>query len=254
MAVAHDNVSESHTGTSGVASVASFTWDHVPTGSPRSVLVCTVALGANPVTSVTYGGVAMTAVPYTAYDSDTEPFFLQCWFLDNCGTGTQAVVVNRTNNAVVTYAVCVTQTAASATEVYNAGVQTRAASGAQQSAASASGTGVASAWQTLTGVTDGSPGTNSMRYMFVGSGASSVPTAGTNVLSLSAPGYIDFGNYVFQSFYETTASQGAKDLSVGVAISDDLAVIGLAVRETPAVVEDVTIDTAERLYRQILVQ
>ena len=254
MAVAHDNVSESHTGTSGVASVASFTWDHVPTGSPRSVLVCTVALGANPVTSVTYGGVAMTAVPYTAYDSDTEPFFLQCWFLDNCGTGTQAVVVNRTNNAVVTYAVCVTQTAASATEVYNAGVQTRAASGAQQSAASASGTGVASAWQTLTGVTDGSPGTNSMRYMFVGSGASSVPTAGTNVSSLSTPGYIDFGNYVFQSFYETTASQGAKDLSVGVAISDDLAVIGLAVRETPAVVEDVTIDTAERLYRQILVQ
>ena len=234
MAVAHDAVSESHTGTTGVASVASFTWNHVPTGTPRSALVCTVALGANPVTGVTYDSVAMTAMPYTAYDSDTEPFYLQVWFLDNVGSGTKAVVVNRTNNTVVTYAVCVTQTASKACEVYNAGVKTIAASGTQQSAASASGTGVASSWATLTGVTDGSPGTNSMRYMFVGSGASSVPTAGTNVSSLSASGYIDFGNYVFQSFYETAASQGAKDLSVGVAISDDLAVIGLAVRETPA--------------------
>jgi len=233
MAVAHDAVSESHTGTTGVASVASFTWNHVPTGTPRSALVCTVALGANPVTGVTYDSVAMTAMPYTAYDSDTEPFYLQVWFLDNVGSGTKAVVVNRTNNTVVTYAVCVTQTASKACEVYNAGVKTIAASGTQQSAASASGTGVASSWATLTGVTDGSPGTNSMRYMFVGSGASSVPTAGTNASSLGASGYIDFGNYVFQSFYETAASQGAKDLSVGVAISDDLAVIGLAVRETP---------------------
>ena len=82
MAVAHDAVSESHTGTTGVASVASFTWDHVPTGAPRSALVFTLAIGANPVTSVTYGGVSMTAVPYTAYDSDTEPGFVQAWFLE----------------------------------------------------------------------------------------------------------------------------------------------------------------------------
>jgi len=65
MAVAHDAVRESHTGTTGVASVASFTWNHVPTGTPRSALVFTFAIGANPATGVTYGGVAMTAVPYT---------------------------------------------------------------------------------------------------------------------------------------------------------------------------------------------
>ena len=229
MSVAHDAVSESHTGTTGVASVASFTWDHVPTGTPRSALVFTLAIGANPVTSVTYGGTSMTAVPYTAYDSDTEPGFVQAWFLDNCGTGTKAVVVNRTNNAVVTYATCMTQTAASACEVYLAGVKTVAGSGSQQTAASSSGTGVATAYAAMT-LDDGSPGTNSIRYLAIHNGGSSVATASTNVTSNGTSASIDFGLYTFATYRETTPSQGAKSLTVGT-IADDLAVIGLAVRE-----------------------
>ena len=228
MSVAHDNVSESHTGTTGVASVASFTWDHVPTGTPRSALVFTLAIGANPVTSVTYGGTSMTAVPYTAYDSDTEPGFVQAWFLDNCGTGTKAVVVNRTNNAVVTYATCMTQTAASACEVYLAGVKTVAGSGSQQTAASSSGTGTGT-YAAMT-LDDGSPGTNSIRYLAVHNGGSSVPAASTNVTSNGTSASIDFGQYTFSTYRETTPSQGAKSLTIGT-ISDDLAVIGLAVRE-----------------------
>jgi len=232
MAAAHDNVSESHTSTSGVASVASFTWDHVPTGTPRSALVFTLAIGANPVTGVTYGGTSMTAVPYTAYDSDTEPGFVQAWFLDNCGTGTKAVVVNRTNNAVVTYATCMTQTAASATEVYLAGVKTIAAAGAEQTAASSSNTGVSSSWASMA-LDDGSPGTNSIRYLAVYSGASSVSAASTNTTTNGTSASIDFGNYVFFTLRETTPSQGSKTLTLATAISDDLAAIGLAVRETP---------------------
>lgn len=233
MAVAHDAISESHTGTAGVASVASFTWNHTPTGTPRSALVFTLAIGANPVTSVTYGGTNMSAVPYTAYDSDTEPGFVQAWFLDNVASGTQAVVVNRTNNAVVTYAVCMTQTAASACQVYSAGVKTIAAAGTEQTAASSSGTGTSSSWSSMT-LDDGSPGTNSQRYMAVYSGAASVSTASTNTTSQSTGAAIDFGNYVFATYRETTPSQGAKALNITTAISDDLAVIGLAVRETPA--------------------
>ena len=230
MSVAHDNVSESHTGTTGAASVASFTWNHVPTGTPRSALVFTLAIGANPVTGVTYGGTSMTAVPYTAYDSDTEPGFVQAWFLDNVASGTQAVVVNRTNNAVVTYATCMTQTAASACEVYDAGVKTIAAAGTEQTAASSSATGVSSSWSSMT-LDDGSPGTNSQRYLAVHSGASSVSAASTNTTTNGTNASIDFGLYVFFTMRETTPSQGAKALTIATAISDDLAVIGLAVRE-----------------------
>lgn len=233
MAVAHDAVSESHTGTTGVSGVTSFTWNHAPTGSPRSALVFTYAVGANPVTSVTYGTVSMNAVPYTAYDSDTEPGFVQAWFLDNCGTGTKAVVVNRTSNAVVTYAVCMTQTAASACEVYTAGVKTRSGSGAEQTAASSSNTGTATSWASMS-VTDGSPGTNSVRYLAVHNGSSSVSAASTNTTSLGTNASIDFGLYTFATYRDTTPSQGAVTLTIATAISDDLAVIGLAVRETPS--------------------
>jgi hypothetical protein len=232
MAVAHDAVSESHTGTAGVANVTSFTWNHVPTGSPRSALVFTLAIGANPVTGVTYGGVAMTAVPYTAYDSDTEPGFVQAWFLDNVAAGTQAVVVSRTSNAVVTYATCMTQTADKACEVYTAGVKTRAASGSEQTAASSSATGTSTTWSSLA-LDDGSPGTNSLRYMAIYSGAPSVSTASTNTTTNGTSASIDFGNYVFFTMRETTPSQGSKTLTITTAISDDLAVIGLAVREVP---------------------
>lgn len=229
MAVAHDAVRESHTGTTGVASVASFTWNHVPTGTPRSVLVFTFAVGANPVTGVTYGGVSMTAVPYTAYDSDTEPGFVQAWFLDNVAAGTQAVVVSRTNNAVVTYGVSITQTAAAACEVYLPGVVTQAC-GTSNTAASSSATGTGTAG--LKSVNDGSPGTDSQRYMAMHYGGSSVLAAGTGSTTLSTGGAIDYGLYVQCTYRETTPGQGTRNVG-SAAGTDDLALIALAVREVP---------------------
>ena len=232
MAVAHDAVSESHTGTTGAASVASFTWNHVPTGTPRSALVFVHSVGALTDTSVTYGGVAMTAIPYTADCTSGENGAVRAYFLDNCGSGTKAVVVNRTNNTVVTYATCMTQTAASAAEVYLAGVKTKAGSATEATAASSTSASVSSAWSTMA-LTDGSPGTNSIRYLAVHSGASSVPAASTNTTDNGTSASIDYGNYVFFTMRETTPSQGSKTLTIGTAISDDLAAIGLAVREKP---------------------
>ena len=230
MAVAHDAVSESHTGTAGVASVSSFTWDHVPVGTPRSALVFVHCVGVVAISSVTYGGTTMVAVPYTAYDSDTEPGAVKAYFLDNVGSGTKAVVVTRENTAVVTYAVCMTQTASAACAIHTAGVKTRAGSGAEQTAASSSETGTASSWSTMA-LTDGMSGTNSVRYIAVHSGASSVPAAGANTTSLGTSGSIDYGNYVFFTMRDTTPATGSVTLTIGTAISDDLAVVGLAVIE-----------------------
>jgi hypothetical protein len=232
MAVGFDVASESHTGTTGSASQASFTWNHAGGASARGALVFVFGVVTNalpPVTSVTYGGVAMTAIPYTAIDTDTEPGSVRAYYLDNCGTGTKAVVVNRTNNTHVMYAVCFTVTAASATEVYLAGVQTKSGSTAVATGASSTGTGTGTL--ALLSVTDGSPGTNSLRFMGRYQGTSNVTAAGTG--STAGPS-IDFGLYVIDTFYETTAGQGARNVG-GATITDDVAAIALAVREIPPV-------------------
>jgi len=225
LAVAFDAASESHTGTTGDASSASFTWNHVPTGTPRGALVFVFSIGALTDTSVTYGGTAMTAVPYTAADTDTEPGSVRAYYLDNCGTGTKAVVVNRTNNAIVMYAVCFTVTAASGTEVYGAGVQTKSASTATATGASSTGTGTGTL--ALLSVDDGSPGTNSLRFMGRYQGSAAVTAAGSG--STAGPS-IDFTNFCVDTFYETTAGQGARNVG-GATITDDVAGIALAVRE-----------------------
>ena len=228
MAVAFDAASESHTGTTGSTSAASFTWNHVPAGSPRGALVFVFSIGALTDTSVTYGGVSMTAVPYTAADTDTELGSVRAYYLDNCGTGTKAVVVNRTNNAIAMYAVCFTVTATFTSEVYAAGVQTKSGSTATATGASSTGTGTGTL--ALLSVTDGSPGTNSLRFMGRYQGTSNVTAAGSG--STAGPS-IDFGLFVIDTFYETTAGQGARNVG-GATITDDVAAIALAVREIPA--------------------
>jgi hypothetical protein len=233
MAVGFDVASESHTGTTGSTSAASFTWNHAGGASARGALVFVFGVVTNalpPVTSVTYGGVTMTEIPYSAIDTDTEPGSVKAFYLDNCGTGTKAVVVNRTNNTHIMYAVCYTVTAAGATEVYLPGVKTRAGSAAEQTAANSSSTGTATS-AGLSSVTDGSPGTDSLRFMGRYQGTSSVSAAGSG--STAGPS-IDFGLYVIDTFRETTAGQGARNVG-GAAISDDLAWIALAVREKPPV-------------------
>ena len=113
-----------------------------------------------------------------------------------------------------------TQTGAKRCQVYLAGVKTRAAAGAEQTAASSSATGTATAWSSMT-LDDGSPGTNSIRYLGIYSGASSVSAASTNLTTNGTSASIDFGNYVFFTMRETTPSGRARRCStIATAITD----------------------------------
>jgi hypothetical protein len=234
MAVAYDTSTESHTGTTGGSGAASFTWDHTGGASARGALVFVFGVVTNalpPVTSVTYGGTTMTAIAYNAKDSDTEPGSVIAYYLDNCGTGTKAVVVNRSDATPwthVLYAVCYTVTASGPTEVYLPGVMTHGGSTSNTAASSlGSGTGTVA----LKSVTDGSPGTNSLRFMGRYQGTSNVTGAGSG--SLAGPS-IDFGLYVIDTFYESAAGQGERNVG-GATITDDVAAIALAVREIPPI-------------------
>ena len=120
-APAHDAASESHTGATGSASEASFSWTHTPVGTPRGVLVFVFDANANAVdvTSVTYGGVSVPAVSGgEARDTAGEAGSCKAFFLgSSIPTGAQTVQVNRNNNANIMYAVAITVTAASDTAI-----------------------------------------------------------------------------------------------------------------------------------------
>jgi hypothetical protein len=223
MAVAFDAVSESDTGTSGNASAASFTWNHVPAGTPRGVLVFTfVNANADDATGVTYGGVAMARVPGgRALATSTESGDCVAWFLGTgIGTGTKAVVVSRTNNSDVMYAAAITVTAAADTEACNPVLQQGSSvqAPAQQS------------------VNDQTTGVNSMRFAGCNYGGSAIPVAGAQSTALIG---IDFGVRTIGVVRETTAGQGARLVGFTDA-SDDCAQVCLAIREVVPYMPDVT--------------
>jgi hypothetical protein len=213
-AVANDVASESHTGTTGNSSAASFTWTHTPVGTPRGVLVFVYTISATQtVTGVTYGGVAMTPVSGgAAADIATEPGRVDVYFLgSSIPTGAKSVVVSRTNNSVVMYATAITQTAAGDTEVAGVSILQNDQALAQQS------------------ISDGSTGVNSVRYAGAYSGLAAPPTVGANSTLLQN---IDLGNFGASTVRETTAGQGARLVGF-TAASDDVAAVHLAVREIP---------------------
>lgn len=216
-AVNNDVASESHVGTTGNTSAASFTWTHTPVGTPRGVLVYVYTISATKtVTGVTYGGVAMTEVAGgAAVDTANEPGRIDTFFLGSgIPTGAKAIVVSRTNNATIMYASAVTQTAATDTEIYLPGIVLLQNNGtfAVQS------------------VDDGGTGVNSIRYAAGYSGGASVLVAGTGSTVLNS---IDFGAYTVTTARETTAGQGARNVGFAYATSDDRAAVHLAIREIP---------------------
>ncbi|MFA5372162.1 MAG: hypothetical protein WC298_09345, partial [Sideroxydans sp.] len=195
-AVAHDSASESHTGTTGSANQASFTWNHTPAGTPRGVLVYVFTRSATQtVTGVTYGGVAMAAVAGgLAIDTGGEAGRVDTFFLGaSIPTGARPVVVSRTNNGTVMYASAATQTAGANTEVYTPGIVLLQENGtyAEQP------------------VDDGSPGVNSVRYAAGYAGGNNVLAAGAASTILNN---IDFGAYTANTARETTAGQGARNV------------------------------------------
>jgi hypothetical protein len=223
MSVGHDAASESAVS----ASASSFSWSHPGTASAKGAIVFVVSIqGTSDVTSVTYGGAAMTLVGRGA-DTDTEPGTVDCYYLDGVATGTQTVVVNRVNDATQMMGMCATVTAASATETYGPGRVTQGGS-AQNTGADTSGTGTGG--YTEVGVDDGSPGTNSLRYAAGYYGGASPPSTGASSTLLNNHDFTSFG---WSMVRQTTAGQGS--LNVGFsAAADDRAAVYIAVRETPA--------------------
>lgn len=216
MAVAMDAFAESHTGTTGSTSEASFTWTHTPTGTPRGVIVFVFTnVPANDATSVTYGGVAVPAVSGAqAFDSAIESGCCTIYFLgQGVPTGAQSVVVNRTNNADVMYAISTTVTALGDTEVPLASIVLL-----QEDQALAE-----------QNVDDGSPGTNSVRFAGVNWGGNPIPGVGANSTTLIS---INFGTRTCRAVYETVAGQGSRPVGFSAA-SDDVAAVHFAVIESP---------------------
>jgi hypothetical protein len=230
MAVAIESGSESHTGTTGSVSEASFSWSHVGT-APKGVVVFvfTLADAAN-VTSVTYGGSAVAAVSGgEAIDSAGEPARCKAFFLGSAiPSGTQTVVVNRTNNADEMYAAVMAVTAASDTEVYTAGIVLLQG---DQTVAEQS-------------VDDGSPGTNSLRCAGVYSGDTAL-AVGANSTTVRN---IIFALAAARLVRETTVGQGSRSVGCTTAGSDDCAGVHLAIREPPAAAS--VIPVIMNLYRQ----
>ncbi len=215
MAVAFDAATESDAASTGSASVASFSWSHGGAASGVvGVLVFTfVNANADDATSVTYGGATVPVVTGgRAVDTVGEPGDCKAWFL---GTGvlqgTRTVVVNRTNNADVMYAVAITVTGTRNTEAVGIVLLQNDQALSEQS------------------VNDGSPGTSSMRFAGVNSGLGTHPAAGASSTELHFfPA--SAGLRSITVVRETTAGQGARSVGFSGA-SDDVAAVHLAVRE-----------------------
>lgn len=217
MAVARDVASESHTGTTGSQSQASFSWSHAAAGSGVKgvvVYVFNLTSSADLTTSVTYGGTAMSAVTSGfAADTSGEQGSCKAYFLGaSVPQGTQTVVVNRTNNVAVMYATAATVTAAGDTEYNGVVIEQEDQALAQEN------------------IDDGTPGSDSVRFAGTYSGAANITSALVPGANSTLIGAIDPAANCAMSVWETTAGQGARPVGF-VASSDDVAAVYLAVRE-----------------------
>jgi len=223
MAVAHGSATESHTGTTGSASQASFDISVPFTASTKGLLVFTfVNANANDALSVKIDPLGTnTDVPAVAggraVDIAGEPGDCKAWFLGSgLPTTTKTVRINRNNNANVMYAVAILVTAGGDTNAIASLIFEGDSTLAEQFA------------------NDFSPGTNSVRYAGVNSGLAAVPAAGANSTALQS---IDFGARVIGTVRETTAGQGSRLVGFSDATSDDVAAVYLAVTELAAAAE-----------------
>lgn len=218
MAVAYDASTKSHTGIIGSVLEASFSWTHTPVGTPAGVLVFVMQdhSATDKATSVTYGGTTVPPVTggFAAYATGARA--CKAFFLGTgVPTGTQTVVVNRTNDTTVLFGVVVTVTSEAAVdpEVYLPGMvlQQGNTTLAEQS------------------VSDGSTGDDSMRFGGLSSALNSTASAGANSTLLKT---IDFGASVAEAVRSTSAGQGSLPVGFSSGTSAALAAVYLAVRPT----------------------
>lgn len=222
-AVSHDSNVESHTGTTGSVSEASFTFSLNVVSQPEGILVFTFVANASndDVTAVCYGGTSPSCTALSkvsggeAVDSAGEPGRATAWFLGSSvpSNDPATITVTRTNNADTVYAIAIAVQAATNTEVYAAGivlVQGDTTNMAEQS------------------VSDGSTGVDSVRFAAGYRGGNNIPSTGGSSTTVQN---IDFGSFTVASVRETTAGQGSRSVGVSDAITDDAAFVHLAVRE-----------------------
>lgn len=176
--------------------------------------------GAAIESGVTWNGAAMSLL-YSGADTNTEPGIVRAYFLDNIGTG--AVTVTRTNNTVVCVGYAISISAAQKTEV--AQTKTVGGDGTVNTNANTSTAGTATSG--LYALDDGSPGTSSMRFAAAFTGNATPLAAGTGSTQIQTNDQTAFGSSLV---YETSAGQGSRNVGFE-AISDDLAVVAVAVRE-----------------------
>jgi hypothetical protein len=112
---------------------ASFSWSHSGGASPEGVAIFTFTfaeldiLDGDNATSVTYGGVSVPAVSggraETINTQSSDEYDCKLWFLgSNVPTGTQTVVVNRTNNSLKMWGVALTFNSSQDSDVHSAGI------------------------------------------------------------------------------------------------------------------------------------
>lgn len=250
MAIGFDAVSESHTGTTGSTSGSSFSWDHTPVGTPKGVLIFTfVNANADDATSVTYGGTTVPAVSggRAASSNGTSPGDCKAWFLGSgVPTGTKTVVVNRNTSGNAMYAVAITVTSDTDSAVHTDGIVLVTADGSSLA---------------VQGVTDGSPGTSSLRFagfnggfadwnpdpdtfptqpVWPGSGSIWINNTTLYVGPAGATGIIDYGSRGCGVVRESTAGQGSRNVGFNASTtafpppSLARAAVHLAVKEATA--------------------
>lgn len=215
MAVAYDSSAESHTGTTGSASEASFSFDLVPVGTLRGVLVFVMETAdADDSTSVTADGVALSAVSGGyAHDTAGEPGSCKAWFLgSSIPAGTLTIVVNRNNNANVMYAVAIGVTADTDTAIVGTPVLLE-------------GDGTIAEQNVDTGATA------ALRFAGSYGGETSPHSVGVNSTAILG---IDFGPNACNTARETTGGSGSRPVGFDSGGTDDRAIVHLAIGEAAA--------------------
>lgn len=216
MAVAHEAFARSHAGTGSSSNESSFSFELLATNA-AGVLVFVHSYGStsNLVSAITAEGVSLSPVSGgRAVDTGGETGDCQAWFVGSgIPAGNLTITVNRTNSSVTMTAWAISLTASSDTEAYAAGLVLDQEDGtlAERS------------------VSDGSPGSDSLRYAALNSGLSAPPSVGANTTSLDSE---DFGARAIALCRETTAGQGARNIGWSSGSSDDRAAVYVAIYET----------------------
>jgi hypothetical protein len=212
--VAHDASCESTL----TQSVSSHTCSLTASASAKGILVFTFNVNTtnDNFTGVTDGsGTPLVAVSScSGADTAGEPGSVKAWFLGSgVTTGTQTITASRTTNTDQGYIIAISVTAGGNTQTNGCVVVQENAVPAEQN------------------VTDGSLGTNSVRYAaaYYGLTAGNM-TDGANSTRLQDASTASQSGAAWR---ETTAGQGSRPVGF-TGVSDDLAAVYLAVRQVAA--------------------